>query len=82
MITGIFLGYFAGVVLAFVLLLIGNTLSVKCNESKAPLKCIFFTWLTVLYCIICILDMLNDKYLPFTRIGKFLNKKPDLLGKK
>lgn len=82
MIMFVLMWYFVGVVLAFVLLLIGNTIAVKCKDSKAPLKYIFLSWLAVLYCIISILGMLNDKYLPFTKIRNFFNKEPDLLNKK
>jgi len=74
--------YFIGVVLGYILLIVGNTMSVKCGEEKSQLKNIFYSWLSCILWIISIISMLFKYYIPFNKISKLLNQKPDLTKKK
>lgn len=82
MIMIVLMWYFIGVVLGYILLIVGNTMSVKCGEEKAPLKYIFYSWLSCILCLISIISMLFKYYVPFNKITKFFNQEPDLTKKK
>jgi len=74
--------YFIGIVLSYIFLIVGNTMSVKCGEEKAKLKYIFYSWLSCLLWVSFIIEMLYKHYIPFNKISKLLNQKPDLTKKK
>jgi len=74
--------YFIGIVLSYIFLIVGNTMSVKCGEEKAKLKYIFYSWLSCILWIISIISMLFKYYVPFNKITKFFNQEPDLTNKK
>jgi xanthine/uracil permease len=80
----VLLGYFVGVVLAFILLLIGNTLEVKYISipHKAPFKCIFYSWIIVFLFSIYIIGLVYKQTKISDKIKKFLNNKPDLIKNK
>lgn len=80
----VLLGYFVGVVLAFILLLIGNTLEVKYISipDKAPFKYIFFSWIMVFLFSIYIIGLIYKQSKISDKIKKFLNNKPDLIKDK
>lgn len=84
MIMLVLLGYFVGVVLAFILLLIGNTLEVKyiSNPNKAPFKYIFYSWIIVFLFSIYIIGLVYKQTKISDKIKKFLNNKPDLIKNK
>jgi choline-glycine betaine transporter len=74
--------YFIGVVLGYILLIVGNTMSVKCGEEKAKLKYIFYSWSSCILWSISIAEMLVKYHKPFAKITKFFNQEPDLTNKK
>ena len=84
MIMLVLLGYFLGVVLAFILLLIGNTLEVKYKsiQDKAPFKYIFYSWINVILFGLYIIGSLYNHSKTLDKIKKFLNNKPDLIKNK
>ena len=84
MIMLVLLGYFVGVVLAFILLLIGNTLEVKYISipNKAPFKYIFYSWINVILFGLYIIGLLYNHSKPLDKLKKFLNNKPDLIKNK
>ena len=82
MFTIILLVYLLGVVLGYILLLIGNTIAVKYNDTKAPIKQIIFSWLVVILFIMFIIEMLYKYSINFSKIKEFFNKKPDLIKDK
>jgi len=80
----VLLGYFVGVVLAFILLLIGNTLEVKYISipDKAPFKYIFYSWIIVFLFSIYIIGLVYKQTKISDKLKKFLNNKPDLIKNK
>ena len=74
--------YLIGVFVAFIFLIVGNTISVRVNEGKAKLKLIFFSWLIAIVFIAMIVDIICDKYKPFSKIIDFFNQEPELTRKK
>jgi len=84
MIMLVLLGYFVGVVLAFILLLIGNTLEVKYISipDKAPFKYIFYSWIIVFLFSIYIIGLVYKQTKISDKLKKFLNNKPDLIKNK
>lgn len=82
MIMKVLMWYFIGVVLSYIFLIVGNTMSVKCGEEKAKLKYIFYSWLSCTLWILSIISMLFEYYIPYDKISKLFNQEPDLTNKK
>lgn len=82
MILLIFLWYFVGIFVAFILLLISNTVSVKWGDSKIYLYVIFFSWLAVFMLTPNIIGYFIDTKKIFFKLKKFLESTPDLVSNK
>ena len=81
MIMLVLMWYFVGVVLAFVLLLIGNTIALESGDCKVQLKYILFSWLFNIITLGYILSRLSKKHLQTDKIKEFFNQEPDLKKK-